>query len=77
MSTYTGTIEQTADLILKGIQVEFENELRRRFEEVAKDLVRDAAYAASKNVVVRVDQMDDISRLERVVVVRFNDQEVK
>ncbi len=74
MSTLTASLADSADLIAKGVEVEFRAELRRRFDEVAKQLVEEAAVAAAKNVVANVEAFHRAADMNIVVQVAFNNK---
>lgn len=73
----TTTIGGTADLVARGLKTMVEEELRKRLEPLAKEILRDVCAAAAKNLTHRVASFHNIQANEFVIDIRFNDEQVK
>ncbi|AVQ80738.1 hypothetical protein [Variovorax sp. PMC12] len=76
MSMFKAPIDQTVDLIARGLHAEVQGLLRERLMAVAKELIEPLCKEASENLVARVHFMHRIDRSSNELVVMFNDKKV-
>ena len=69
-------IEQTVDLIARGLTVEVQGLLRTRLGAVANEILADICKQAAENLVSRVESIRRHDRDCTEVVVTFNQKKV-
>lgn len=76
MSLLTAPIDQTVDLIARGLTAEVQSLLRERLMAVAKELIEPLCKQAAENMVAKVQEVRRHDRDHTEVVVLFNERKV-
>lgn len=76
VSISTLPIDQTVDLIARGLAVEIQDLLRKRLAEVAREILEPICKQAAENLVSRVKSIRRHDRDTTEVVVMFNQKKI-
>lgn len=76
MSMFTGSLDQTVDLIAKGIEANLAESIEKKFHEQVDPLIRELAVDYAKRVTAKIYTMQQAHDYSINLSVVFNDKNI-
>ena len=73
---FEGNIDQTVDLIAKGIEQTLAKEIERKFQKMIDPLIRDLAIEYAQRVSVNLESFENRQSGSIHLTIKFNDENI-